>query len=348
MAKAPKYHLVIREKDVVGPHKLDHLREWVERGVISPESKVCLEGDDQWVALSSVPGFYDFPPALRERIEQSRNTEQEGWRLDPATDKQLSKLRYFGIPFDESGLTKGRASELIDAITKIDTRKEEAYQNRQATDEQIQELRRLGSKSTNISYSEARELIEELSAEQEDAEFDLEFLDNQLNDDDALEFAAYKRLNKGQLKRILAYLTDNVPDWQSMGRQELADLVPSILDSQTGRSKEPGVRMVRGQKTIKLKCPHCLQHLETEGDMLGQEVSCPSCNESFTIQEDDLVNRPPKRQERPRPRNLQVPTATRRKKTVFAGPGALVEFLGFLALFFFLLTKFKKHLKNID
>lgn len=168
MAKVTKYFLCVRPGNPVGPHKIDSLREWVEIGAISPDWRVCKEGEDSWVKVADIPKFYEFPPKLRERFDRYRNRPIERWWSDPATEKQLKKLRFFEIPFNASGLTKGRASELIDAFVTIDPVREEQYESSPASASQAEEIRSLGGNPEDLTYSEARDEIEELKFEREE------------------------------------------------------------------------------------------------------------------------------------------------------------------------------------
>jgi len=77
-------------------------------------------------------------------LDRRKARNRANWYSEPATAKQLAKLEYFGMPFEPANLTKGRASELIDCFTAIDPGREELYQNRPATPEQIDRLRSLG------------------------------------------------------------------------------------------------------------------------------------------------------------------------------------------------------------
>jgi hypothetical protein len=51
----------------------------------------------------------------------------EPWRTEPASQAQLRKLRFYGQHFSR-GITKGKASELIDDAMARNPEKEEAYQ----------------------------------------------------------------------------------------------------------------------------------------------------------------------------------------------------------------------------
>jgi hypothetical protein len=61
-------------------------------------------------------------------------------RSEPATGKQKEKLRWFGCAWDE-GITKGQASDALDACAKQFPDKNADYYSRPATDEQKETLR---------------------------------------------------------------------------------------------------------------------------------------------------------------------------------------------------------------
>jgi hypothetical protein len=239
MATLAKYYIIVRPGGYVGPHKLDSLREWVDRGIISPNWMVCCDGDEAWIRIADIPKFYIFPTKLRERLTRYQNREIEHWWADPVTEKQLKKLDYFEIPFSKDGLTKGRASELIDAFVAIDANREEEYQKQPANSEQIKKIRSLGGRPRNLTHLEANELIEELSLEQADrdsekteAEDTLEYLDLKLNHEDVLEICKYKCLNKSQLKYMLNYFTEHVPDWRDKSGYDLGGFIRIALPGQ--------------------------------------------------------------------------------------------------------------------
>jgi len=126
-----KYYLCIRQSDVVGPHTLDDLREWVAVGAIPRCSQVCKAGEQVWVSLSDVPKIDFITVNVQKRLgPDARNGKGKNWYSEPPTEKQLVKLKYFGMQFDAVNLTKGHASELIDCFTAIDTAREEQYENR--------------------------------------------------------------------------------------------------------------------------------------------------------------------------------------------------------------------------
>ncbi len=236
MGAATKFFLRVRPGDPVGPHPLDALREWSHKGVISAELEVCREGDEHWTPISSIPNFYDLPSRLRERLERYRTRVPEAWWADPASEKQIRKLKYFEIPFDIDGLTKGRASELIDTFAVIDPGRAQEYEDRPASGEQLKKLHSLGSHPKNITYGEARSRIEDLELrklEQEEkkseAEDDLDDLYFSLNDEDVRELCNYKVLTKAQVRQMLDYLNSHVPGWQQKSRFELGDLVLKLF-----------------------------------------------------------------------------------------------------------------------
>jgi hypothetical protein len=58
------------------------------------------------------------------------------WRLEPATDAQKRKLRFYGCRFSDH-LTKGAASELIDDAMARHPEKEEQYQQWKKAEEEV-------------------------------------------------------------------------------------------------------------------------------------------------------------------------------------------------------------------
>ena len=163
---AEHYYLCVRPGEYVGPHGIDAIREWVSDGIISPDWQVCLTGDKTWVSIKDIPGFYDFPAEVRTKIAAlQERSHTRGW-TGPATEKQITKLRFFDIPFDVDNLTKGRASELISAFISIDPDCEEQYQNRPALPDQVEQIVSLGGNADDLTYEEARDLIEDIGLDE--------------------------------------------------------------------------------------------------------------------------------------------------------------------------------------
>jgi GYF domain 2 len=241
MPKADRYFLCVRAGKAVGPHSLDSLREWVARSVISPDWQVCKEGGSDWINISAIPNFNNYPSKLRERIDRYRNTPPEVWWADKVTEKQIKKLEYFDIPFSREGLTKGRASELIEAFIQIDPAREQQYQDRPATPTQVRQLRAFGENPEELTYSEAKEEIEILQAEkeerqQEEAEV-FDYLDLMVNHEDVREVCRYRALTKAQLKQLLAYLNQNTPDWQRKSGYDLAPIVLKLFPDKAFKNR---------------------------------------------------------------------------------------------------------------
>ena len=76
----------------------------------------------------------------------------EDWRNDPATEKQKGKLSFFGCTWDE-GITKGQASDAIEECVKNFPETQQAWLNRPATSEQLEELRSYGEEpNSDLTY----------------------------------------------------------------------------------------------------------------------------------------------------------------------------------------------------
>ena len=235
MATGKKYFLALRVGAAVGPHDLDSLREWAALGVISPEWKVCGEGEEKWRRIAEIPDFTSFPPTLQERLDVYRSRSTEPWWSDAPSEGQLEKLQHFEIPFDSNGLTNGRASELLGAFASIDPRREKQYQERSATTEQASQIRSFGGNPVGISYSKAKELLRELgdqATEEEELAAAVEKLmrlDLMINGKDAREIGQYRKLTKAQLQQLLTHLSEHLPNWQEMNASDLCALVPQLF-----------------------------------------------------------------------------------------------------------------------
>jgi len=196
------------------------------------------------MALSEIHKIDFITVNVQTRLDRRKARNRANWYSEPATAKQLAKLEYFGMPFEPANLTKGRASELIDCFTAIDPGREELYQNRPATPEQIDRLRSLGENESELTYAEARELISEKEGEEwqhlleDDAP--LMILENMLNDSDTLEICHYRELNASQLAQMLDYLNREHPRWQNSNRFDLGKLVPQLFPELRERNPKKG------------------------------------------------------------------------------------------------------------
>lgn len=108
------------------------------------------------------------------------------WRNEPATKKQKDKLRFFGCTFDD-GITKGQASDAIDQCIQQFPEKEIEYQDRPATKAQMKKVlaylkanqETIEDHAENgkfITYSEAKEIIEDWEDQQQEAELEAEYI----------------------------------------------------------------------------------------------------------------------------------------------------------------------------
>jgi hypothetical protein len=247
MAREQKFFLTVMPEKVVGPHALNTLREAVYFDVIPRDALVCEDGKQTWHKMSGVPGFLDFP---RELKKQWSSYQKPDWWSDSVTEKQIAKLDYFGLPYSRKGLTKGRASQLIDWFARIDPECEKQYQDRPATAEQKRKLRALGGDSgSKTTYSEARDLIEELELdkrlEDQDEEVEMMCLENSVNDEDWRELLGYKKLNQKQLKTLARYLKDN-PQFKDADRERMAEIIIELFPDRAAGSGAGSHRRARG------------------------------------------------------------------------------------------------------
>lgn len=87
----------------------------------------------------------------KSMVEQDKYVAQK--RNESATEKQKTKLRYFGYAIKE-GMTKGEASDAIDNCVRDFPEIERAYQNRPATTEQLEQIQKLNEESLRIDGEE--------------------------------------------------------------------------------------------------------------------------------------------------------------------------------------------------
>lgn len=109
---------------------------------------------------------------LDARIAARALDEEHPWRKEPATKKQMDKLKYFGIEL-RRGATKGQASDLITKCVEANPEAEHNYQKRPATEAQIRRIKKLAKEldadvsdelDEGLTYEEAREVIQDLES----------------------------------------------------------------------------------------------------------------------------------------------------------------------------------------
>jgi hypothetical protein len=106
-------------------------------------------------------------------------------RSEPITEKQKTKLLWFGYPVRD-GMTKGEASDAIDECIRQNPQKEREYYERPATEEQRAQLREYAKADKNLAetlkemdeegstltYGEAKDLVRDIERDAEEREMD--------------------------------------------------------------------------------------------------------------------------------------------------------------------------------
>jgi ankyrin repeat protein len=108
----------------------------------------------------------------REVLEGTiqRDTYVGAVRDEPATEKQKEKLRWFGCTWDE-GITKGQASDALDACASQFPDRDAEYYSRPATEDQKAKLRSFRKNPDDnrrdgpLTYGEAKDLIRDCERE---------------------------------------------------------------------------------------------------------------------------------------------------------------------------------------
>jgi len=184
-------------------------------------------------------------------------------RSEPITEKQKFKLKWFDSPV-RKGMTKGEASDAITECIRLYPEKEKEYQNRPANEEQMIQLREyakvdgdlalmfkeMQEEEHTLTYGEAKDLLQECEQEAvtryfDGGQFQIDYLDNFVNSEDAREVLGYKKLNRNQLKELADYLKAH-PEFENAGTYELAEialqLFPGNLKASRDRLQQPGKR----------------------------------------------------------------------------------------------------------
>jgi hypothetical protein len=221
--------------------------------MISPEIPARRTDQADWIKLSEIKRFSNFLSKISKLPPPSY--EKAPWEAEPATEKQLKKLRCFDLPFPQTNLTKGEASRLIEFFIGIDPEREEQYQNQPADEEKrnklLQLIKRLPASEredypvtnelTNAeateSIDEIKDRLEELQSEKDEEEIELQFIDIKFNDEDLRESFGYKKLSKKQLKQLGQHLDTNNPGWASKSGYDTAEVVLKLFPEQKKAEK---------------------------------------------------------------------------------------------------------------
>lgn len=188
------------------------------------------------------------------------------WRNDPATEKQKDKLRFFGCTWDE-GITKGQAHDGIDSCVKMFPEKEKEYQNRPATEAQMEEiqayLEAYGEKlddyaesGENLTYQQAKEMIKEWELEEAAAREsdELEAIEKEYLIDVEDWAEIYPGLTWERVQSAAEVLDQANPGWrQQPNHRDLMLAKVAELNPQLAQDWEQKVFNVSKLKPIKTK-----------------------------------------------------------------------------------------------
>jgi hypothetical protein len=196
-----------------------------------------------------VPAAMKTPQAATTKVRPI--TEWETYvaqvRIEPATEKQKAKLRWFGYGFDEK-ISKGEACDALDKCARDFPDQDRAYYNRAATSEQLAKLHEINhhpdclpdqpfydfDDGEPLSYGKAKDLIQEWEwlRRQKERETEKEELDFEFT---ILEFLRWRgeinpHLTYARVKNAALALDQSNPGWimdddcQNLLLQKVAEL----------------------------------------------------------------------------------------------------------------------------
>ena len=156
-------------------------------------------------------------------------------RVEPATEKQKEKLRYFGYAFDEK-ITKGQASDALDKCVRDFPEKDRAYYARPATDEQLANLRIKVNRA--LFYGEAKDMISQRAMEKrhDDRLAEMEGIRYEMIISEPLRWGDYPQLTSGQLRKAATALEKINPSWardadhDDLLLKKVTELYPGVLE----------------------------------------------------------------------------------------------------------------------
>jgi hypothetical protein len=158
----------------------------------------------------------------------------EEWRNEPASERQMQKLQFFGCTWDD-GITKGQASDAIDECAKRFPEVEAAYQNRPATEQQRSVLRGFGKRPrATLTYGKAKELIK--GCENFDWLKEVEKIDKEYVIDVSMWEELYPGLTYSRVQKAAKLLDEMQPGWRQENNHldimlsKVAELNPKLLE----------------------------------------------------------------------------------------------------------------------
>jgi hypothetical protein len=236
-----RFYLSLRSGETFGPFNRTQINLWVRSNILSPHALVFEDGDSAWKTLSEINGLFEngCPSAkITSRIKSRR--ELPFWWNDEVTPKQIARLDYYEIPYEKLGLTKGRASELIDFMKIADPVREEQYQNSPASEDQLRSLHEFGYQKSGLTYREAKQIAFDLRHLWEIEFFQREpiglgLVNAAVNDPECRALHGYGKIPKKELRIFLRYLRENIPNWRLLDVRKIASFVPSILPHRLGK-----------------------------------------------------------------------------------------------------------------
>jgi hypothetical protein len=229
------------------------------------------------------------------------------WRNDPATEKQMGKLRFFGCTWDE-GITKGQAADAIQECVKQFPDIEKAYQNRPATPAQMEELQSYFEKHDEkpedvyddefdeelkgeLTYGKAKELIEsykfdEPTEQQKQLEYDCSedgHIDAEFDDINFHWADRYREVTRDEVVKAWALVKSRKGEMPET--MELLDALEELFTDFRQKPGKPGV--------LTSYCLHCREPIEikppkvnralTREDIIYVAVQCPHCGRDTTV-----------------------------------------------------------------
>jgi hypothetical protein len=157
----------------------------LEPKLISPQatdphvtnSKMASKGLSSATRIDSLRNRIQVVPSIKVKSKVEMEDSISKWRAEPATEKQKDKLLFFGCTWDE-GITKGQAHDAIDSCVKMFPEKEKEYQNRPATEAQIEEiqvyleaygetLEEYVESGQTLTYQQANQMIKDWQQDEE-------------------------------------------------------------------------------------------------------------------------------------------------------------------------------------
>ncbi len=232
-------------------------------------------------------------------------------RSEPATEKQIEKLRFFGCAFDKN-ITKGEASDALDKCARERPDVNQAYYNRPATEEQLAKVREINEhpdcgpdepfydfeNEGPLTYGKAKDLIREwgwLRRTKENEEYEAyqksDDSDDSRIDEAWMDIYHFRDCTRKQVAQAWSVVKSRTTDKrESPDSTELEDTMEELFPTFRPKEKDAVTYQCKDCGAIyKARSPMPdARNLSsfppfTRDDFIQVTIACPSCGRDNNV-----------------------------------------------------------------